>query len=70
MPRRMVFDDEGSKRVTRSRQSAGSSCRAASKTSVDFDGRNKEVIDGLMSSGDIGHFDADGLLFVDGATTT
>ncbi|HEY2774289.1 MAG TPA: AMP-binding protein [Candidatus Binatia bacterium] len=29
-------------------------------------GGNKEVIDGLMSSGDVGHFDDDGLLFVDG----
>jgi fatty-acyl-CoA synthase len=29
-------------------------------------GGNKEIIDGLMSSGDVGHFDADGLLFVDG----
>ncbi|MEV6877876.1 acyl-CoA synthetase [Amycolatopsis sp. NPDC051128] len=30
------------------------------------DGRHKEVIDGLLSSGDVGHFDADGLLFIDG----
>jgi fatty-acyl-CoA synthase len=30
------------------------------------DGRNKEVIDGLLSSGDVGHFDADGRLFIDG----
>lgn len=30
------------------------------------DGRNKEIIDGLLSSGDVGHFDEDGLLFVDG----
>ena len=29
-------------------------------------GGNKEVIQGLMSSGDVGHFDANGLLFVDG----
>ncbi len=29
-------------------------------------GGGKEVIDGLMSSGDVGHFDADGRLFVDG----
>jgi len=29
-------------------------------------GGNKEVVGGLMSSGDVGHFDADGLLFVDG----
>lgn len=30
------------------------------------DGRNKELIDGLLSSGDVGHFDTDGLLFIDG----
>ncbi|MDG2308467.1 MAG: AMP-binding protein [Candidatus Binatia bacterium] len=29
-------------------------------------GGNKEFIDGLMSSGDVGHFDENGLLFVDG----
>jgi fatty-acyl-CoA synthase len=29
-------------------------------------GGNKEIIDGLMSTGDLGHFDADGRLFVDG----
>ncbi|HEX9337994.1 MAG TPA: acyl-CoA synthetase [Pseudonocardiaceae bacterium] len=30
------------------------------------DGGRKEIIDGLLSSGDIGHFDEHGLLFVDG----
>ena len=29
-------------------------------------GGGKDVIDGLMSSGDVGHFDDDGRLFVDG----
>ena len=29
-------------------------------------GGNKEAIDGLLSSGDVGHFDSDGRLFVDG----
>ena len=29
-------------------------------------GGSKDVIDGLMSSGDVGHFDAAGRLFVDG----
>ena len=29
-------------------------------------GGNKEMIDGLMSTGDVGHFDADGRLFIDG----
>ncbi|MFG3522471.1 acyl-CoA synthetase [Nocardia nova] len=30
------------------------------------DGQHKEVVDGLLCSGDVGHFDADGRLFVDG----
>jgi acyl-CoA synthetase (AMP-forming)/AMP-acid ligase II len=30
------------------------------------DGGHKDVIDGLVSSGDVGHFDQDGRLFVDG----
>ena len=30
------------------------------------DGRTKQVVDGYMSSCDMGHFDANGLLFVDG----
>ncbi|TSD97244.1 acyl-CoA synthetase [Skermania sp. ID1734] len=30
------------------------------------DGRHKEIVDGMLSSGDVGHFDSDGLLFVDG----
>ena len=30
------------------------------------DGQSKEVIDGLMSTGDVGHFDGDGRLYVDG----
>ncbi|MGQ4599150.1 AMP-binding protein [Nocardia sp. R6R-6] len=30
------------------------------------DGRTKQIIDGYMSSGDVGHFDANGLLMVDG----
>ncbi|OBB16095.1 acyl-CoA synthetase [Mycolicibacterium setense] len=30
------------------------------------DGRQKEIVDGLLSSGDTGHFNADGLWFVDG----
>jgi acyl-CoA synthetase (AMP-forming)/AMP-acid ligase II len=29
-------------------------------------GGGKQMIDGLMSSGDVGHFDADGRLFIDG----
>jgi fatty-acyl-CoA synthase len=30
------------------------------------DGRTKETIDGMVACGDVGHFDADGRLFIDG----
>ncbi len=30
------------------------------------DGRNKEIVEGMLSSGDVGHFDENGLWFVDG----
>jgi fatty-acyl-CoA synthase len=30
------------------------------------DGTSKEVIEGVMSSGDVGHFDSEGRLFIDG----
>jgi fatty-acyl-CoA synthase len=30
------------------------------------DGRNKEIIDGLLSTGDVGHFDTEGRLFIEG----
>ena len=30
------------------------------------DGRHKEIIDGMLSSGDVGHFDENGLWFIDG----
>jgi fatty-acyl-CoA synthase len=30
------------------------------------DGRHKQIVDGYMSTGDMGHFDSAGLLFVDG----
>jgi fatty-acyl-CoA synthase len=29
-------------------------------------GGGKDLVDGLMNSGDVGHFDADGRLFIDG----
>jgi fatty-acyl-CoA synthase len=48
----------------------GETGRIFVRNSIPFDGYtgggHKEVIDGLMSSGDVGHFDADGRLFVDG----
>ncbi len=59
-----LLDDDG-------RQvSAGATGRIFVSNGVEFagytDGSGKEVIDGLMSSGDVGHFDDQGRLFIDG----
>ncbi|MFC0113528.1 acyl-CoA synthetase [Kibdelosporangium aridum] len=60
-----LYDDHGN-RITEpdviGRVFVGSDLAFAGYT----DGRNKEVIDGLLSSGDVGHFDAEGRLFIDG----
>ncbi len=49
---------------------AGETGRIFVSNGVEFggytDGRTKEVIDGVMSSGDVGHFDDAGRLFIDG----
>ena len=58
--------DENDKRVTEpdvtARIFVGSGLRFEGYTG----GGTKEEIDGLLSSGDVGHFDAEGLLFIDG----
>jgi fatty-acyl-CoA synthase len=58
--------DEAGQRVTApdtiGRVFVGSGLRFSGYTG----GGSKEEIDGLLSSGDVGHFDADGLLFIDG----
>ncbi|MET0233723.1 MAG: acyl-CoA synthetase [Kibdelosporangium sp.] len=60
-----LYDDHGN-RVTEpeavGRVFAGSDLAFGGYT----DGRNKEIIDGLLSTGDVGHFDAEGRLFIDG----
>ncbi|MGH2967631.1 MAG: acyl-CoA synthetase [Solirubrobacteraceae bacterium] len=59
-----LYDDDGSP-VAR-----GESGRIFVGNELQFEGYtgggNKDVIDGLMSSGDVGHFDDQGRLFVDG----
>ena len=59
-----ILDDEGKEVPT------GTTGRIFVANENQFEGYtgggNKEVIDGLMSSGDVGHFDENGLLFVDG----
>ncbi|MCZ6785123.1 MAG: AMP-binding protein [Proteobacteria bacterium] len=59
-----ILDDQGHEVPT------GTTGRIFVANDNQFDGYtgggNKEIIDGLMSSGDVGHFDGNGLLFVDG----
>jgi fatty-acyl-CoA synthase len=60
-----LYDDHG-KRITAAntigRVFVGSGLKFGGYTG----GGSKEEIGGLLSSGDVGHFDADGLLFIDG----
>jgi len=60
-----LFDAEG-KRVT----APGEIGRIFVSSGLSFggytDGRHKDIIAGMLASGDMGHFDEDGLLFVDG----
>jgi fatty-acyl-CoA synthase len=59
-----IYDDEGNEVET------GETGRIFVGNDLQFEGYtgggNKDVIDGLMSSGDVGHFDEAGRLFVDG----
>ncbi len=59
-----ILDDAGEELPT------GQTGRIFVANEVQFEGYtgggNKEIIRGLMSSGDVGHFDDNGLLFVDG----
>ena len=63
---RVKLFDENGQEVTRphvtGRIFAGSGLAFGGYT----DGQNKQIIDGLLSSGDVGHFDEAGRLFVDG----
>jgi fatty-acyl-CoA synthase len=60
-----LYDDHG-KKITASdtvgRVFVGSGLKFGGYTG----GGGKEEIDGLLSSGDVGHFDENGLLFIDG----
>jgi acyl-CoA synthetase (AMP-forming)/AMP-acid ligase II len=59
-----IYDDEGQP------VDVGDTGRIFVGNDLQFEGYtgggNKDVIDGLMSSGDVGHFDDEGRLFVDG----
>jgi fatty-acyl-CoA synthase len=60
-----LYDEHG-KRVTAPDTVARVFVGSGLKFSGYTGGGSKEQIDGLLSSGDVGHFDADGLLFIDG----
>jgi acyl-CoA synthetase (AMP-forming)/AMP-acid ligase II len=60
-----IYDDDGNPV-----EEPGKSGRVFVGNEMQFEGYtgggNKDVIDGLMSSGDVGHFDEAGRLFIDG----
>ncbi|MGL4306867.1 MAG: acyl-CoA synthetase [Mycobacteriaceae bacterium] len=60
-----LYDDQG-KNITRPNTVGRVFVSSGLSFSGYTDGRNKEIIDGMLSSGDVGHFNSDGLLFIDG----
>jgi fatty-acyl-CoA synthase len=62
----VVLFDEHDRRVAGANKRGRIFIRSAARFEGYTDGRNKQMIDGYMSSGDMGHFDDNGLLFVDG----
>jgi fatty-acyl-CoA synthase len=62
----VVLFDEHDQRVHGVNKRGRIFIRSAARFEGYTDGRSKQVIDGYMSSGDTGHFDESGLLFVDG----
>nr|WP_244431595.1 AMP-binding protein [Segniliparus rugosus] len=63
---KLALLDENGKRITEPFKEGRIFVRSMLSFNGYTDGRNKEIIDGLMSSGDMGHFDDLGLLYVDG----
>jgi fatty-acyl-CoA synthase len=62
----VVLFDENDRRIHGTNKRGRIFIRSGSPFEGYTDGRNKQIIDGYMSSGDMGHFDENGLLFVDG----
>jgi fatty-acyl-CoA synthase len=62
----VVLFDENDRRVHGANKRGRIFVRSAMRFQGYTDGRSKQIIDGYMSSGDTGHFDESGLLFVDG----
>jgi fatty-acyl-CoA synthase len=62
----VVLFDDNDRRVNGTNKRGRIFVRNAAPFEGYTDGRHKQIIDGYMSSGDMGYFDEDGLLFVDG----
>lgn len=62
----VVLFDENDQRIEGRNRRGRIFVRNGAPFSGYTDGRRKQIIDGFMSSGDMGHFNDDGLLFVDG----
>ena len=60
-----ILDDDG-RAVPAGRRPAGSSSATRCSSRATRAAAARTVIDGLMSTGDVGHFDAEGRLFIDG----
>ncbi|MBV9721663.1 MAG: AMP-binding protein, partial [Mycobacterium sp.] len=58
--------DQNDQRVSGANKRGRIFIRSAARYEGYTDGSHKQLIDGYMSSGDTGHFDENGLLFVDG----
>ncbi|MGW0640160.1 acyl-CoA synthetase [Nocardia salmonicida] len=63
---RIALYDSEDRRITAANVSGRIFARTVAPFEGYTDGKTKQIIDGYMSTGDIGHFDADGLLFIDG----
>ena len=62
----VVLFDDNDRRVHGANKRGRIFIRSGARFEGYTDGRHKQIIDGYMSSGDMGHFDENGLLFVDG----
>jgi fatty-acyl-CoA synthase len=63
---RLALYDENRRPITRPHVTGTIFIENSHAFTAYTDGRTKETVDGMMSSGDIGHFDENGLLFIDG----
>jgi fatty-acyl-CoA synthase len=62
----VVLFDEHDQRIDGANKRGRIFVRSHARFEGYSDGRTKQILDGYMSSGDMGHFDQNGLLFVDG----